>query len=199
MPGDLNPRVQLQHVNVKLLVEPVAYADLEPLIPIFHEWIEQQGPGDLLLDIADYRHVPEGPVVALIGHDGDYSVDNTNRRLGIRYGRKAAFDGSTMDRLTQATRSALEACRRLESDARLAGRFRFNGRDIEIFFNDRLLAPNSEHTRIAADPVLREFCGALLRGGNYSVTYESDRRRLFGAAVRTEKIFTVSELLQTIG
>ncbi len=198
MPGDPNRRVQLQHVNVKLLVEPASQEDLEPLIPIFHEWIEHQAPGDLLLDIADYRHVPEGPVVALIGYEGDYSVDNTGSCLGIRYNRKSALDGSDMDRLKQAARAALEACRRLESDARLAGKLRFNGRDIEIFFNDRLLAPNSEHTRIAADPVLREFCGTLFRGKKYSVTYESDRRRLFGVALRTEETCTASELLQAI-
>jgi hypothetical protein len=198
MPGDPNSRVQLQHVNVKLLAEPVAYADLEPLIPIFHEWIEHQAPGDLLLDIADYRHVPEGPVVALIGHDGDYSVDNTNSRLGVRYNRKAAFAGSDMDHLKQAARAALEACLRLESDPRLAGMLQFNGRDIEISFNDRLLTPNSHQTQIAADSVLREFCGTLFRGGKYSVTYESDRRRLFGAALRSEASFTVSELLKVI-
>ena len=51
--------MDLQHVNVKLRHrgqrrEP----DLTPLIPVFHDWIQGQVFGDLLLDVADYRHVP---------------------------------------------------------------------------------------------------------------------------------------------
>ena len=32
---------------------------------------------------------PAGPGVMLIGHQADYSVDNTDDRLGVRYNRKA--------------------------------------------------------------------------------------------------------------
>ena len=58
--------IQLQHVNVKLLAGDPADVDLEPLIPIFHDWIRDRVFEELLLDVADYRHVPEGP-----GRDGD--------------------------------------------------------------------------------------------------------------------------------
>ena len=134
--------MQLQHVNVKLLVQNHGEASLEPLIPVFHGWIESRTAEDeLLIDVADYSHVPAGPGVVLIGHEGNYSVDNTGNRLGVRYNRKAALDGSNQDRLAQATRAALTACRRLEAEPRLGGKFRFNGQDIEIFINDRLLAP----------------------------------------------------------
>src|ERR1035437_1287853 len=124
---------QLQHVNVKLLVQNPENFDLEALIPVFHKWIEEQIPGELLLDIADYRHVPAGPGVVLIGHQGDYSVDNTGNRLGVRYNRKAPLDGSNEDRLKQAARAALAACRRLETESRLGGTLRFGGQEIEIF------------------------------------------------------------------
>ena len=80
--------MQLQHVNVKLLVQNAEDLDLEPLIPVFHGWIRGQVLGELLLDVADYRHVYAGPGVVLIGHEGNYSVDNTDNRLGVRYNRK---------------------------------------------------------------------------------------------------------------
>src|ERR1022692_3108596 len=124
--------MQLQHVNVKLLVQNPEKIDLEPLIPIFHEWIQDQIPGELLLDIADYRHVPSGPGVVLIGHEGDYSVDNTDNRLGVRYNRKAPLDGSNEDRMMQAVRAAFTACGRLEAEPSLGGKFRFGGQEIEI-------------------------------------------------------------------
>ena len=101
-------QMEMQHVNVKLLVRNPEDVDLEPLIPVFHGWIQSQRGEGLLLDIADYRHVDAGPGVVLIGHEGNYSVDNTDNRLGVRYNRKAALDGSNQDRLKQAARAALQ-------------------------------------------------------------------------------------------
>src|ERR1700720_1647656 len=146
-----NSQIQLQHVNVKLLLRNPEEVDLEPLIPVFHDWIRDQVGEGLLLDVADYRHVPAGPGVVLIGHEGNYSVDNTDDRLGVRYNRKGELNGGNQNVLAQATRAALTACQRLESEPRLGGKFRFNGQDIEIFINDRLVAPNNAATREAFD------------------------------------------------
>jgi hypothetical protein len=192
-------QTQLQHVNVKLLVQDPGEVDLEPLIPVFHGWIQDQLPGELLLDIADYRHVPAGPGMVLIGHEGDYSVDNTDNRLGVRYNRKAALDGTNEDRLKQAARAALTACGRLEADPRLGGKLRFGGQEIEIFINDRLLAPNSDATREAADPEIRAFARKLFQGTDYSVTYESDPRKLFRAVLKAARPFSIADLLESLG
>src|ERR1700681_1853968 len=162
-----NRLVQLQHVNVKLLLRNPEEVDLEPLIPVFHDWIRDQVGEGLLLDVADYRHVDAGPGVVLIGHEGNYSVDNTDNRLGVRYNRKAPLDGSNQDRLRQAARAALTACQRLETEPGLNGKFRFNGREIDLFINDRLLAPNRESTRDAAQPDLDSFFSKLFGGKEY--------------------------------
>src|SRR5271169_1997367 len=106
--------MELQHVNVKLLVKNHEEVDLEPLIPIFHSWIHGKVFQELLLDVADYRHVQAGPGVVLIGHQANYSVDNTDNRLGVRYNRKEIVDGSNQARIIQAARSAMNACQRLE-------------------------------------------------------------------------------------
>lgn len=188
----------LQHVNVKLLLENSAQVDLEPLIPIFHDWIQLQVFEELLLDVADYRHVPAGPGVMLIGHQADYSVDNSEHRLGVRYNRKAAFDGSNLDRLKQAARAALKACAKLEQEPRMGGKLRFNGQEIELFINDRMLAPNDEASRAAANPELRTFAGQLFQGGEYSLAYRQDPRRLFGLSLKSPRKFSVSELLQNL-
>ena len=50
-------------------------------------------------------------------------MDNTDNRLGVRYNRKAALEGNNEDRLKQATRAALTACRRLEEEPRLEESF----------------------------------------------------------------------------
>ena len=190
--------MNLQHVNVKLLLANPAEVHLDPLIPIFHSWIRDKVFDELLLDIADYQHVPDGPGVVLIGFDGDYSVDNTDHRLGVRYNRKTPLDGSNQDRLTQATRAALTAVQRLEADSRLDGKIRISGQEIEIFFNDRLLARNDDATRKAAEPELKSFLQKLFRGAELSLSYPTDRRKLFGVTARASRAFPVADLLANL-
>ena len=190
--------MELQHVNVKLLVQTPEEVDLEPLIPIFHGWIQGQDSDELLLDVADYRHVPEGPGVVLIGHQANYSVENTDSRLGVRYNRKAALEGSNQDRLKQATRAALAAAQRLESEPGLNGKLRFNGQELELFFNDRLLAPNLDETREAIEPELRAFLQKLFSGSEFSLRYNSDPRRLFSVSISASQAFSVSDLLKNL-
>ena len=190
--------MQLQHVNVKLIVQNPGEADLEPLIPVFHDWIQDQAAGDLLLDVADYRHVQAGPGVVLIGHEGNYSVDNTDSRLGVRYNRKAVLEGSNQDRLEQAARAALSACQRLEADPRLGGKIRFNGQEIEVFINDRLLAPNSDATRETVNSDLQRFTQKLFRGQEYSMSFGSDPRKLFSVSLKAVQPFSVADLLNIL-
>lgn len=191
--------IQLQHVNVKFFASDEAGVDLEPLIPIFHGWIRDRVFEEMLLDVADYRHVHEGPGVMVIGHQANYSVDNTTGRLGVRYNRKAELDGTNQDRLKQAARAALAAFQRLESEDSMKGTLRFGGREMELFINDRALAPNTDATRSAAQPELHAFFGKLFGGADYALTHETEPRRLFTVRVRADKAFSVAELLANLG
>jgi hypothetical protein len=190
--------MELQHVNVKLLLKNSEEIDLEPLIPVFHGWIQEQGWDELLLDVADYSHVYAGPGVVLVGHEANYSVDNSGNRPGVRYNRKGAQEGSNQDRLKQAAVAALNACRRFESDPRLDSKLLFNGRDIEISINDRLLAPNNPATREAIQPDLEPFLAKLFAGGEYELSYQDSPRDLFSVSVKSSGTFSVEQLLQNL-
>jgi hypothetical protein len=186
--------VELQHINVKLLLEGPEDLGLDAVVNVFHSWIQEQVCEELLLDVADYRHVHHGPGIVLIGHEADYSIDNTGGKLGVRYNRKAPVDGTNVDRLRQATRSALTAAARLEEDTRLNGKHHFNGRDIEIFINDRLLTPNSPEMRTTLEPDFGRFLDSLFPQVSYTLSFEPSRRRLLGASIRTGQPLTVSNL-----
>jgi hypothetical protein len=190
--------INLQHVNVKLLAKDPAGVDLEPLIPVFHSWIRDHVFDELLLDVADYRHVHEGPGVVLIGHQANYSVDNANNRLGVRYNRKASLDGTNQDRLAQAARAALTAFQRLEAESSLGGKLRFGGHEIEVSINDRLLAPNDPATREAVKPDLRDFLEKLFRGSDYSLSHGNDSRELFAVNVKANREFSLADLLANL-
>jgi hypothetical protein len=194
--------ISLQHINVKLLLKDAQtfdhVLDLDPVIPVFHSWIQEQSFDELLLDVADYRHVQGGPGILLIGHEADYSVDNTDNLLGVRYNRKASIAGTNQERLAQATHAVLSASQRLQEDTRLNGKLYFNGRDIEIFVNDRLLAPNSEATREALNAEFQAFSGRLFGGSEYSLSFGSDPRRLLAVSLKAARTFTVGELRENL-
>jgi hypothetical protein len=190
--------MDLQHVNVKILLKNDEEIDLEPLIPLFHGWIQEQGWDELLLDVADYRHVYAGPGVILIGYEANYSVDNSGSRPGVRYNRKAALEGSNQDRLKQATAAALKTCRRFESDPRLNRKFLFNGREIEFLINDRLLAPNNPDTRDAIQPELAALLSKLFAGGEYTLSHQDGPRDLFSVSVKSSGTHSVEELLKNL-
>lgn len=200
MAASAQRQVVLQHVNVKLFLANATSLDLEPLIPVFHSWITGGAFNELLLDVADYRHVPSGPGVLVIGHEADYAVDNAGGRLGVRYNRKTAVEGDNAFALQHAARAALTACQRLEEEPRLGGKLRFHGREIEIFVNDRLLAPNRAETFEAVRPDLDAFAQKLFHWAEYSLSYDSGRdpRSLFSVTLKSARPFSTTELLQNL-
>ena len=187
--------LDLQHINVKLLLENPEQLDLDAVVNVFHRWIQDRVCEELLLDVADYRHVHQGPGIVLIGHEADYSIDNTDGLLGLRYNRKARLEGSSQERLAQVTRAALAAAERLQVDTRLNSKGNFNGQSIQIFINDRVIAPNVAETREAIEPELRSFLNLLFGEVGYSLTFEPSARRLLGAAVKASQPLTISDLL----
>ena len=190
--------LELQHINVKLLLESPEQLDLDVVVNVFHSWIQDQVSEELLLDVADYRHVHQGPGIVLIGHEADYSIDNTDGQLGLRYNRKTPLEGSNQDRLTHATRAALTAGARLQADTRLNEKCIFNGQNVQIFVNDRVLVPNVPKTRQAIEPELRSFLGSLFAEVEYSLTFEPSPRRLFGATIRASQPRTLSNLFANL-
>lgn len=167
----------LQHVNVKVFAQPGSSAPWHDLIPVFHKWIQSQAMPELLIDVADYAHVPAGPGVMLIGHEAFYSLDNRANRLGMLYNRRTTLEGTVEEKLLQAWQAALNGARKLSSD--LDGAVQFDESDLEVFINDRDLAPNTQETFDALSPVVRKVFG-----DSAQLQWDSDPRGLFRLSVR---------------
>ena len=95
--------------------------DLEQYVGVFHDWIRQsalQG-GGLLIDVASYAHVPNGPGVLLIGHELDYSVRIALGRVELtcRHKRDPQGEGNPLQR---CLRQLLQAAQLLESATTLS-------------------------------------------------------------------------------
>ncbi len=190
--------MELQHVNVKIYVQDPHKLDMEQLNPVFQTWIQKKLAPELLIDVASYLHVPAGPGMVLVGLEADYSLDNTNYRWGLRYNRKSPVSGNNQDRFHQAVKSALEGCLRLESDERLKDKIKFRSDEVELFINDRALAPNNPETFAACKGELEGFFKKLFGGNPISLERNEDPRQRFGVTIKTEKKLSIEELLKNL-
>src|SRR5258708_5659063 len=114
-------------INIKLFVESDTFGPTE-FIPIFHHWIQNQSlKNHLLIDVADYAHVPAGPGTLVISSEANIHMDRAENRLGILYVRKLPIVGadSFHDQLRGVLTETLEAAAKLEAEPELSGRLKF--------------------------------------------------------------------------
>jgi hypothetical protein len=190
--------MELQHINVKIFAEQPQAVDQGKFTPIFQRWIQEQACEELLIDVADYLHVPAGPGIVLIGNEADYSMDDSERRLGLRYNRKTGLGGDNLSRFKQALRSTLTAARRLELEPLLGGNLKFNRQELDLFVNDRALAPNNPETLNAARPELENFFKGIFNGNAFELQHDPDPRVRFGVKVKLSKPFDLESILKKL-
>ncbi len=174
--------LDVQKVGVKFLLADPANYDLLSLIPVFHRWIQTKALDGLLIDVADYSHLEQGPGIMLITHEGDFSFDLAGGRAGMMYRRKQPLDGSLGERLVEICRICLGACALLEADSE-AGSLVFRSDTLTLTAYDRLLAPNEESTRTELESVLATLAGALFGEGPHVVEVERPSSEPFSVRV----------------
>ena len=183
--------IELQHINIKIFVEGDLNVDRTALIAVFHDWVREQAMRELLIDVADYSHVPNGPGILVVGHEADYSMDHTDGRWGLRYNRKAPLDGTNDDRLRQAMVAACHACRLLENHFEEGGSLRFDRFTFQIFINDRALAPNTAETLEACQTEWKGFLTGALGHSDFGFEKPIETRKLVGVMVTAANPFDV--------
>jgi len=186
--------MNIQHVNIKFYLENPEAVKLSDYAAVFNTWIQKQRLEELLIDVADYLHVYNGPGIMLIGHEADYSLDNRAGRLGLLYNRKEQIEGSTQDKLAQAARAALSAAQILEKENRL----KFNAQEVQIVINDRLLVPNTTEIFETLEPELKEFFRQLYGGAEYTLAHNNNPRERFTVNVKASANFTIETLLKNL-
>jgi len=173
----------MEHVNIKIFAADGSNVRFEDAIPVFHRWIQSRDLPELVIDVADYSHVPAGPGVLLIGHEANYALDNAGNRPGLLYVRKATDGAAASESLRRSYDSALAAGRRLEAEPEFQGELKFNPDELEITLNDRLLYPNTEEGWKSVEPELTAFLDGLYGAGGYSVKRSTDPRERLSVRV----------------
>ena len=164
--------MQAHKISVKFYAESDAGFGAHEFVPVFHSWIQNHSvPEHMLVDVADYAHVHNGPGTLLVAHEANFYADRIDGRLGLTYSRKQAAPGAFIDRLRQAVAAALEAAVRLEDDPRLAGKLKFGTAEVTIRVPDRLLAPNTMETYQEVRADVEQVATDLYGAGNFDVEH----------------------------
>ena len=191
--------MELQKFGIKLFAAEPANTTLAEFIPLFHRWIQNRLVDGLLIDVADYSHVVDGPGILLIGHEGNYAIDDAGGRRGLLYVRKQPLPNGLSERLARGMEIALTACRELERTPDLAGRLKFRTDEILIFANDRSIAPNTDETWRACEPALSELFSRLLPQARIALEREPDPKERFAVTMRARSEVDVATLLGRLG
>lgn len=187
----LSPKLKL-----KLYLEGPQAFDAEPIVPVFHRFIRERVlPDEILIDVTSYTHVPEGPGILLIGHQGDYGMDFDEDRPGLLYFRKreAPTEG---ERLADAVKRTLRVAELLEKESAFAGR-RFSTREFLVEIPDRLTSPNTDETLTRERAGVLSFFEKLC--GSVTVAREGSPREPFRVRVATPNAGSVSSLRAKLG
>ena len=83
-------------IRLHATADPFGPADF---VPVFHRLIQADAlPGHLLIDVADYAHVPNGPGTLLVAREANVHMDRSDGRLAMAYVRKLPVTAATRSR-----------------------------------------------------------------------------------------------------
>ncbi len=178
--------------------DPAAPVDLDPFIGLFHRMIQNQTVEGLLIDVADYIHVPEGPGVILIGHDVDYGIDRSNGKAGLLTVQKRIEGGSLSDRLNQTMRMALGALKAIEIDGGAAVNFATTCCRVQLL--DRCETPNTDQAFSEAKGEFEALASRLYAGAVESLSRvgAQDARNPLGVEIFSNEAVPLDTLIERV-
>ena len=184
-----------ERLQLKLYLEPSAHFELEALIPVFHRFIRDQVIKELLIDVVDYSHVPDGPGVVLIGHGADYYLGALDGAYGLVYSRKRGGPGPEA-RLEDALRRLVNVARLLEQENGL--HLRFQSAQLSLRLTDRLHAPNDDAT-FASTKAEIEALFARIYGSEIAVERLPASKEPLSVRIKASSSPTLEALLEKLG
>jgi len=192
--------MSLQRISAKLYIENPGEIEPNKVISVFHRWIKEASVPGLLIDVADYKHVPDGPGVMLIGHYGDYSIDMTESRPGFRYERKRDKPANLREQVQQVIGHALIGASSFSDNPAPHNPLAFATGELLINIADRLHAPNTkenfESLQHDVEAAVAEIYGAVVETVEHAT---DDARKPLGFRVKIEKAPDLKTLAGRVG
>ena len=117
--------------------------DIESFVPLFHNWIQEDRiPNHIMVDVANYKHIPDGPGIMLIAHEGHFSLDFEDNDLGLLYMRKTPLGDNISETLSSIQQILDFAVELIKIDSAIGEKIEFSD-EYQLISNDRYQFPNN--------------------------------------------------------
>lgn len=189
--------INLQNVQWKLHLDESTVGNHHDWFKVFGTWIV--GSPEVFVDVADYSHVTDGPVIFLSGHNEAYTLDKTTGRHGLLYERRQPVETANPETLHDSLKTTLAHAALVEGDATFKVKPKFLAGDVKFIVNNRAIAPNNDATLAALKPELDALFSKVYGAGNYTLEREQDARQRFMVHVKAKSAVTVAEALSKLG
>jgi hypothetical protein len=190
--------VDAQKLQLKIFVgRDSVRPHAEAIIPVFHKWVREHVMPELLIDVSNYAHVPEGPSVLVIGHATDYVYDEGGGRAGLLCNRKRQSPAPS-ERLSDLARRTFFAANLFERDPAFGGKLHFATGELLFRINDRLAASNDDATFAAVKPELEALARRLYESP-FELTRVGGPADLFAVRITSPNAVPLATLLERAG
>ena len=190
--------MEISRISYKVFMGQGENVTTKTWFEVFNTWIHEPD-NDVLVDVADYTHVKNGPQTILVGHQANYAIDTTDGRFGFLYSRKRNLDGNLAENLEEVITTGLRACKRLDEDDRLSDSIMFNGGSAQIVLNDRLGASNNADTFHALKSELSPILQRLYGGTGCGMTWDDGYGKRLTVNLQPSGEFSPSQMLENLG
>ena len=185
--------MDLQKFGIKLFLNVNNDFNSRDFIPVFHHWIQDKIVDDhLLIDVADYSHVPDGPGVMLVAHEGLFSLDQENLHPGIMYMRKTKMEGNFNKRLIKILDITLQAANLLNNND-FNRDFDFTQNLFRFIANDRRIAENTLENQNLYQGVVREVLQEKYKTSNVKFVNISNKNERLAFTVNISTDINILE------
>src|SRR5712692_851202 len=155
--------------SVKIFFADGVVVDPPLMVALFHDWIRNKIVEGMLIDVADYKHVHEGPTIVLVGHDVDYTLDLSEARPGLMVTRKHPTPSDLTEDIRQGVRRVLSAARALQRKADPHPPVRFRTDELRVQVIDRLRFPQSADAVEAVSRAIEPLFAKLFDPSGFTI------------------------------
>ena len=187
-------------IAIKLPFDPAVEIQPEKIVTVFHRWIADNVPIEgLPIDVADYKHVHQGPVAMLIGHEADYFIDFSYGSPGLTYMRKRPTDNDLRADVIDSFRRLLIAASALAEKPAPHGSVHFATDSLYVQVFDRINAANTAENFDANREVVQSALSEAACDATITIDHcETDPRAALSFGATLTPAPTINEMLDRL-
>ncbi|MEB3225227.1 MAG: hypothetical protein VKJ86_05425 [Synechococcus sp.] len=182
----------IERFCVKFPAQTPADFDEESLIGVFQGWIRDEKIGGTLIDVVDYRHVPDGPGIMFVTYEINYMMEHQGG-YGLYAQRKwgSVPDQSHPEAIADLVQATAKFGALLEQETGIS----LQGNEFLYISNDRLHGPNTDEGFEAVKADLTIALGKIYGGKSCSIErVQNNPKERLTLLVKVDSPVAIAEL-----